>query len=279
MNKLQKSLLLNAVFSGLSGSTLILFQHSIAHLFGTKNTTVFWVVGALLVFFSCTIVLEMIKQRPVGVLWIIVQDMLWVVGSIILLLLNPFGITVAGNIIIAMIAVIVLFMAVNQANALAGVDDKEHTGIKLLRFERSVNASKSDVWQVVSDVANYHDFAPNIDKAEIISGQGEGMVRKCSHGNNSWTESCTDWVEEESYTFRVNTDAPDFPFPLDYMRGTWQVHKLEERKTNIVMTFELRYNRKLYNVILHPIMRSKFKKTVEELLDNWEKMLENRVEK
>ncbi len=277
MNKLQKSLLFNAVFSGLSGSTLILFQHSIARLFGTGNTTVFWVVGALLVFFFCTIVLEMNKQRPLGVLWIIVQDMLWVVGSIILLLLNPFGITVAGNIIIALIAVIVLFMAVNQANALAVIDDKEHTGIKLLRFDRSVNASKSDVWQVVSDVANYHEFAPNIDKAEIVSGQGEGMVRKCSHGNDSWTETCTNWIEEERYSFRVNTDAPDFPFPLDYMRGTWEVNKLSERKTNIVMTFELRYKRKSYNVILHPIMRSKFKKTVEELLVNWEKMLESQV--
>jgi hypothetical protein len=128
MNRLQISLLLNAVFSGISGFTLVLFKDSIARLFGTKNSTVFWVVGALLIFFTCTIILEIIKQRPLAVLWIIVQDSLWVIGSIILLVFNPFDITFAGNVIIAIVAVIVLAMALNQSKALTRLDDGDKTG-------------------------------------------------------------------------------------------------------------------------------------------------------
>jgi ribosome-associated toxin RatA of RatAB toxin-antitoxin module len=274
MNRLQQSLLYNAVFSGISGLTLILFQHSIAQLFGTANTKVYWVVGALLIFFTFTIVFEMVKQRPLGVLWIIVQDILWVLGSVILLAINPFSITFTGNMIIAHVAIIVLFMAINQAKALGRVDEKDNSGLKVLRSERSVRAPKSDVWHLISDVENYHDVAPNIDKSEIISGQGEGMVRKCSHRNDSWTETCTTWIEEASYTFKVNTDAPDYPYPLEFLRGTWEVQKLADKQTNIVMTFELRYKRKIYNVILHPVMKSKFKKIIEELLDNWQNQLE-----
>jgi len=275
MNRLQKSLLLNALFSGISGITLILFQVSIAKLFGTENTTVFWVIGTLLLFFTLTIILEIIKQRPLAVLWIIVQDMLWVIGSIILIVFNPFEITFAGNVIIAIVAVIVLVMAVNQSRALAGLDDEGNTGIKILRFERMVTANIAEVWRVVSDVANYHDVAPNIDKAEILSGDAVGMVRKCSHGNDSWTETCTAWNEEKSYTFKVNTDAPDFPFPLNYMQGTFGVHELSDTQTNMVLSFELRYKRKLYNVILHPVIKSKFKKTIKEVLDKWQNKLKD----
>jgi len=274
MNRLQNSLLLNAVFSGISGFTLILFHGSIARLFGTENSTVFWVIGALLLFFTLTIILEIMKQRPLAVLWIIAQDMIWVIGSIILIAINPFGITFAGNVIIAVVALIVLLMAVNQSRAMSGLDDKDNTGIKVLHFERPVEAKIADVWNVISDVGNYHDVAPNIDKAEILSGDGEGMVRKCSHGNDSWTETCTAWNEEKSYTFKVNTSEPDFPFPLNHMEGRWTLEKIDNQTTNILIDFEMKYSRKIYNVILHPLLKNRFGKSVEELLDNWQRLLQ-----
>lgn len=114
MNKLQKALLTNAVFSGTSGLILLLFQHSIARLFGVENTTIFEVTGLLLLFFAGTILYEARKQRRLGVWWIITQDILWVIGSAILLILQPFAITATGNIVIAIIALIVLLLAVMQ---------------------------------------------------------------------------------------------------------------------------------------------------------------------
>lgn len=117
MNELQKALKYNAIFSSMSGLIMILFNNQIAELFGTSNNSVFWIVGLILIYFTITIWYEIRKQRKIAVLWIIIQDFLWVMGSIILILLNPFNITSLGNLIIGIIASIVLLMGLNQTRA------------------------------------------------------------------------------------------------------------------------------------------------------------------
>lgn len=117
MNELQKALKYNAIFSSMSGLIMILFSNQIAQLFGTSNNSVFWIVGLILIYFTITIWYEIRKQRKIAVLWIIIQDFLWVMGSIILILLNPFDITSLGNLIIGIIASIVLLMGLNQTRA------------------------------------------------------------------------------------------------------------------------------------------------------------------
>ena len=118
MNELQKSLKYNAIFSSISGLIMILFNNQIAKLFGTSNNSVFWIVGLILIYFTITIWYEIRKQRKIAILWIIIQDFLWVIGSIILILLNPFDITSLGNLIIGFIAFIVLLMGLTQTRAL-----------------------------------------------------------------------------------------------------------------------------------------------------------------
>ncbi len=118
MNRLQKSLLTNAVFSGTSGIILILCYTTIAALFQIENNTPFWSIGIALLYFMSTIIYEIKKQRKIAVLWIILQDFLWVIGSSVLLIFNPFQISNAGLTIIGFIALIVLFMGINQLIAL-----------------------------------------------------------------------------------------------------------------------------------------------------------------
>lgn len=276
MNDLQKSLGANAIFSGMCGLTLIAFHKSTANLFGLKDSTAFWITGIALIFFVFTLILEIVKRRPIPVLWIIIQDTLWVTGSIILLVYLPFGISNTGNIIIAVVALIVALIAFYQASALSQIDALSTSGNKLFRFERRVNASKQNVWKVISDVSSYHQVAPNVDDVKIISGEGEGMVRKCSHGKDSWTETCSTWVEERTYSFEVNTSAPDYPYPLKYLKGTWEVNEINNDKTKVIMFFEFTYKYKIYNVVLHPLLRDAFKKTAEELLNNWQNILEKK---
>jgi len=119
MNKLQTALLVNAIFSSLSGIALIVGNQQVAQLFGTTNTTVFWIIGGVLIFFAATIGYEIFKQRSWAVLWIIAQDFLWVIGSIVLLIWNPFEISQIGLAVIGVVALIVLYMGVNQASALS----------------------------------------------------------------------------------------------------------------------------------------------------------------
>ena len=274
MNKLRKSLSTNAIFSGVSGLTLILFNKQISILFAISQGTVFWIIGIALVLFAGTIVLEIFKQRPLAVLWIIVQDFIWVIGSILLLLLQPFDISSLGNSCIAIVAITVLFMALNQSAALAQVDSTTRKGVKQLSFKRTIASTKSKVWTVISDVGNYHRVAPNIDDVTIISGSAKGMIRSCSHGEDSWTETCSVWEEEKTYSFVVNTSAPGYPYPLALLQGTWNVLEIDTNLTEIEMIFDFKYKKKLYN-LLHPFIKIKFKKVANELLDNWQAMIEH----
>ena len=275
MNQLQKALQLNALFSGLSGILLVAAHNRVAGLFDIPNSSVFQVIGAALIYFSLTIVFEIKHQNLLRVLFIIVQDSLWVIGSVILLIFQPFDISMTGNGVIAAIALIVLLMAISQTNALAQTDSIANKGIKQLRFERTVKATKASVWKVISDVANYHEVAPNVDDVKIISGEGKGMVRSCSHGKDSWTESCSLWEEEKEYAFEVNTDAPDYPYPFKYLKGNWKVEAIDNSQTRVIMLFEFEYKRKFQNWLLHPILKGKFSKTAEDLLDNWQRQIEN----
>lgn len=114
MNGLQKALKSNALFSSSSGVVMILLNQQIAKLFGTNNNTVFWIVGLILIYFAVTIWYEVRKQRKRAIIWIIIQDFTWVLGSLLLIIFNPFKITLTGNMIIGIVALIVLFMGMNQ---------------------------------------------------------------------------------------------------------------------------------------------------------------------
>lgn len=118
MNKLQKALSANAIFSFVSGLLLIILNNSIAQLFGTSNNTVFWVIGIALIYFTCTIFYEKKKQRRWPIIWIITQDSLWVLGSLFLLIFDPFKISGIGHVLIAVTAIIVLVLGITQLRAL-----------------------------------------------------------------------------------------------------------------------------------------------------------------
>lgn len=271
---MEKSLRINAYFSSLSGLLLIVLNSQMAKLFGTSNNSIFWIVGIALIYFAGTIIFEIKRLRPLAILWIIIQDFTWVATSFFILIVSPFEISKEGNGIIAIVALVVLFMGMNQAKALSKLDSVENKRTKYFRFERKVNSTKQNVWKVISDVSNYHKVAPNIDDVKIISGKGNGMVRSCSHGKDSWTETCTMWNEEKSYSFEVNTASPDYPYPFKFLKGTWEIEVIDASHSNIVMVFEFQYKRKFQNWLLHPFLKGKFKKTAEELLDNWQSKLE-----
>ena len=275
MNKLQKSLRLNAIFSGISGLALIVLNEQLANLFEITNKPVFIALGVALLYFASTIIYEINKQRPVAVLWIIVQDFLWVAASVVLVAINPFEISKSGNSVIAIIAFMVFFMGINQSKALAQVDSSNIKKRKHFKFERKIQADKQSVWKVIADVANYDKVAPNIDAVKIISGEARGMVRSCSHGKDSWTETCSMWIEEKAYSFEVNTSAPHYPYPFKFLKGTWEVQEIDSTTSKVTMLFDFQYKRKYQNWLLHPLLKGKFSKTAEELLDNWQKMLEN----
>ncbi len=274
MNKLQKFLTANAVFSILNGALLLLFQEKFIKIFKVEPGNFFTILGILLLFFALTLIIEIKKQRAISILWIIIQDALWVIGSIVLLIFNPFNISTEGNIIIAIVGLVVLILGLGQAKGLAKIDERDKKGQKVFKFKRKVKGTKSKVWEVISDVANYHKVAPNIDGSKVISGEKKGMVRSCSHGKDSWTETCTLWEDEKQYSFIVDTQAPDYPYPLKSLKGTWIVNEISNNKNEIIMVFEFEYKKYFQNILIHPMMKHQFTKVCKELLDNWKNMIE-----
>ncbi len=271
MTRLQTYLLTNAIFSGFSGVVLVAFSTRTAAIFGVPDNQSFVIIGFGLLLFSASVFLETVKQRAMAVLWIIVQDMIWVVGSISILVLKPFSITNSGEWIIAVVAFVVLLMGVLQATALSKVDGIGD-GKKRLSYKKPFQADRSTVWAVIADIGNYHLVAPNIDDVKIVSGAGKGLVRNCAQGGKHWTETCTLWEEGHQYAFEVNTAAPDYPFPLNQLKGTWKLEAMEQG-TLVDMSFDFRYRQAWQNLLLHPLMRWKFSSIVAELFENWEKQI------
>jgi len=273
MNTLQKYLAANALFSALTGIIAMTFQEDLEQLFNIKPGSFFFILGLLLIFFALTILVVIRKLRAIAILWITTQDMLWVIGSIILLLWNPFHVSIEGNIIFGTVAIFVLIFGLGQARGLARIDEKNKKGEKVFQFKRKVKGVKSKVWEVISDVANYHEVAPNIDESKVVSGEKRGLVRECSHGKDNWTETCTIWEEERQYSFTVDTEAPDYPYPLKSLKGTWIVDEISSNESEITMIFEFEYKKSIHNILLHPFMKYKFSKVCKELLDNWQKLI------
>ena len=243
-------------------------------MFGTQRSTLFWILGIGLLLFSLTVFSQVNHPDPAAVVSIILSDLLWVLGSIVVLSLPSFHISIAGKKLIAGIAFIVLLFGVGQSVAIVQTDQSPMKGVKRLTFERVINAPKKATWKAISDVSNYHEVAPNIDSVIVISGEGEGMVRSCSHQADHWTEVATLWEDGERYAFEVDTQAEDYPYPLKYLKGTWEVESLAANQTRIRMVFDFSYKRWLHNVFIHPFMRKQFDKVCDELLDNWQNRLE-----
>lgn len=115
---MKNALLVNAIFSGISGIALIGFRNHFANVFEVSSSTPFLIIGLALAFFAGTILYERRKLKKLRIAWIITQDMLWVLASIYVLAAKPFIVSETGNYIIGIIALLVFAMAINQWIAL-----------------------------------------------------------------------------------------------------------------------------------------------------------------
>ncbi len=270
-----KATKLNAVSTLISGLSILIFSNKLASIFEIANNMSFLIVGGVITFFSLTMVVEIKKQRALAILWIIIQDIIFTMTSIYVLIFRPFDISDSGYLLIGLFLIPIIFFIIYQSLGLLRIDSKRGTNAKLMSFKRIVKANKSKVWEIISDVENYHKIAPNIDDSKIISGEKVGMVRSCSHGKDNWTETCSLWDEEKEYSFEVDTTALDYPYPLKMLRGNWQVHEINKEETEITMNFEFEYKKSFQNILIHPIMKYKFTKVCKELLDNWQNIIED----
>ena len=173
MNTLQKTMAINATITFISGILILLLQYQLMDIFETDSNTPFWVVGAVITVFSLTMFIEIKKQRAMAILWIIVQDAAWVIASALVLINRPFDISDTGYLLKELYALPVLIFIFYQSKGLAKIDQMSGSNKKRMTYERIVHSDKKSAWKVISDVANYHLVASNIDSVKIVSGNGK----------------------------------------------------------------------------------------------------------
>ena len=142
--------------------------------------------------------------------------------------------------------------------------------MSVLEVERIIDAPIEVAWEVIADMEGYADITTNgITKVEVLEGEGKGMLRRC-HDNkgNSWTETCPVWEEGRKFQFIVNTDVPDYPFPLKRLQGTWFVEPRPEG-TLIKATFEYEIKFGMVGKMMNAFMAKQARKDSEYLLEQW----------
>ncbi len=115
-----------------------------------------------------------------------------------------------------------------------------------------INASKSKVWDVLSDVENIPLWSSAVRSAKTDSlKRGVGTVRTCELQNNTTIfEKWIDWRENESYTYQ------GFNLPLvKFAQNTWSVEALDENMTLLKTNAEIVLKGGLFGKCLEPLVR------------------------
>ena len=120
---LRKSLATNASFSLVCGSMFLIFSPELSAWMHIQDITVLYSLGPGLILFGLYVGYCATRQKPgpYHVWFIIIQDWIWVFGSAFLLITTPFGISLAGNWVIAIVATIVMSFAIAQYKGLQRV--------------------------------------------------------------------------------------------------------------------------------------------------------------
>jgi ribosome-associated toxin RatA of RatAB toxin-antitoxin module len=144
-----------------------------------------------------------------------------------------------------------------------------------LTVERLVDAPAAVVWEVISDIERYADYAPNLSSAHRLSS-GEFPARRCyDTQGRSWNEACVLWKEGEAYSYLIDTS--DYPYPFIQMKGTWG---LTQQNDGVKITMRFDYTPRypwLLGWLIHRSVSRMFRPIVQQLMENWEVEIKRRA--
>jgi len=117
IKKIKYALLANATFSTVSGLSLIFFKDQLATIMAVQKPGILLYIGIGLLLFAGFIVWlatrPVINKRLVKI--IIIQDWLWVIGSLLILVFQIFGLSWVGYEMILGVAIVVgIFASLQQ---------------------------------------------------------------------------------------------------------------------------------------------------------------------
>lgn len=261
---------LNAAFSLVTGAAALAAAGPIADALGVPAEAV-GAVGAGLVGFAGGLVA--LSRRPTNGLrawgWAIAGvDAGWVAASAAVLALRaPTG---PGTALVVSTSVVVAALAAAQARAAGG---PPRTGTSVVEVSREITGDVQDVWQLMIDSELYARLAPNLSKVGpfAVDAAGTPQERRCWDARGQhWDESCTSWRPGVSFSVRVHTDAPDYPYPLAQLQGTWAVVTAGPARSRVTVRFELEPRPGLAGRVFATAMTTTGPTMVHRIITGWE---------
>lgn len=140
-----------------------------------------------------------------------------------------------------------------------------------LTRHRSLDAPPEAVWSVMTDPDVYAAVAPNLSTVEILEGEGEGMVRRCTDTDgNEWTETCHDWTAGRGFAVTVDVERSDFHRPLfSRFEGEWRLTPLADG-TRVTMRFDFDTRYGPLGWLVGRYLAFRAPPLMEAIFDGWE---------
>lgn len=279
---------LNTGFSILCSATLMLFPDHFTELMFQDPAS--WAPMALrllaigLLLFALSLI--MLVANPyvsrAEVMLIVAMDIGWIAASAAIVVFGQQFLTFNGIVVIDVVALFVGIFAIGQflgarkivpPRSRASLTTKN--GIVVASVRRTVSASPDTVWKVMNDHPGYADVADNLSKVEVVSGEGQGMLRRCygTKGEN-WTETCDLFNEGQSFGFKVHTEASDYPYPIEDLQGRWSVTPVENGAEFAIDITARPKGNALARLLFSLATRLTFQKVLINLADAWSDRME-----
>jgi hypothetical protein len=125
---LRKALVVNALFSTISGLTILFAQRWVLGILGLPTSINLAILGVALIFFAATLVINARKTKlKTADAWVaVLMDLAWVVGSFVLVFVVPFS--TGGKWVVGGVSEVVLLFAVLQFVGLRRIKKADQFG-------------------------------------------------------------------------------------------------------------------------------------------------------
>lgn len=257
---LKKALLSNAAFSTLTGLFFLLMGETAADMVGLGSAASYQILGIGLLGFAGYTAWVAIRKplNTFKALQISAADLLWVVGTVVLIVLASGALQPAGIIAMLIVAGVVLFFALWQLKGISNVyavSKMQDTHRICVAIQTTEAADK--MWAIVADMENIKAYSPHLTDVILRGGvePGVGTVRQCTDDKGkSWAERCTTY-DHQSRRLDVIflADEPNFPYPFKTMVGGWEVVPAENGST-VNLWFEVTPKYSLLQPVILGIM-------------------------
>lgn len=231
MSLVRFALFSNALFSAATGVFAAVNPQGVSAMLGSVDPSEIRAVGLSLIVFAVVVawVAREGRPNPLHVLVISGADLLWVLGTIPLLVFAGPHFSTAGSLWMGGVAGLVGTFAALQLAGLARQFEHPDPSSRFthrLWFDVPASPPPEAMWAVISDLGSIAQHSPNLRSAALLNGAtpGLGAARRCEdQGGAAWTELCTAWDPGRAFTLEFDADDPSFPFPFRAMIGGWRV--------------------------------------------------------